>query len=335
MEGTPAVETSLVDVTEELSRHQRMPCRVMFKLESEQPSGSFKLRGIGHLVAVNIRRARATASKPIQVFALSGGNAGMAAAYAARYFAVKCTVVVPSSASPAVVAALRELGSTVVLHGNSIQDADVLARQIMADSSEYHGIYCHPFDHPDIWQGHSYMVDEMLSQLGPEKHRLRGVVCSVGGGGLYYGIRTGLARNGSRADCVLVETRQAPTLGAAVRAGLVVTLEKVRLLATSLACLFVSEDTLCKFLGDSRSHLVEIDDKDAVRGSVAYYRDFGRCVEPACGAALSVVYGQLEQLKSAVELSQDDIVVVVVCGGVCAGEEELRQYAAMLRELKM
>lgn len=337
----PAIQTSLVDVTDTLSTRQEMPCRVLFKMESEQPSGSFKLRGIGHLVHESIKEARALRTeKPIQVFALSGGNAGLAAAYSARHYKVACTVVVPSATMASVITRLEKLGARVILHGASIQHADMFARELMAtELDRYHGVYCHPFDNPLIWQGHATMMDEIFHhQLASEdREKVKAVVCLVGGGGLYNGIKTGLERNNSTADCLLVETKQAPTLTEAVKARSVVMLDSVKSMATSLACSFVSEDTLEKFFKNdtNKSHLLAIDDKEALRGSIAYHRDFGHSVEPACGAALSVVYNHLDFLTSNVSLSPDDIVVVVVCGGVCADEAAIASYKSLVRALRL
>lgn len=335
----PAVQTSLVEVTDLLSSSNKLPCRVFFKNEIEQPSGSFKLRGIGHLIHQSIRKARngPNSHKPIHVFASSGGNAGLAAAYSAKFYNVKCTVVVPTIAMKLVVEKLRQYGATVLLHGNSISDADKFARSLMADAErEFNCIYCHPFDNPLIWQGHSLLVDEMFqNQLSREDaKKVRGVVCSVGGGGLFNGIKQGLMRNKSKADCVLVETAQAPTLSSAVKAGSVVTLNCVRSLATSLACSYVSGPTLDLFNDQStnKNHITAIDDLEAVKGCIAYQKDFGKMVEPACGAAVSVVYNQLKYLKESVDnLTKDDIVIVVVCGGSCANEAVLDRYKSMLR----
>lgn len=333
----PSVKTSLVDVTEQLSSHGELPCRVLFKNEWEQPSGSFKLRGIGHLISQSILDARQSGKERIEVFASSGGNAGLAAAYSAQFYNVPCTVVVPTYAMEHVVNKLRAFGATVILQGSTINEADHFAKKIMAGcGANVHTIYCHPFDNPLIWEGHSQIMDEVFrSQLSTEEaEKVRGVVCSVGGGGLYNGLMTGLKKNNSTASCLLIETAQAPTLTESVKSGSVVTLNSVSSVATSLACSYVSEATLNLYHDQTvnKTFLRAIDDKDAVRGSLAYYEDFGRCIEPACGAAVSSVYEQLDFIKQSIpDLSKDDIVVVVVCGGSCTNDETLTNYRKMLR----
>lgn len=335
----PSVATSLVEVTEVLKTSKELPCRVLFKNESEQPSGSFKLRGIGHLVQKSIIKAYSEGKTNIHVFASSGGNAGLAAAYSAQFYGVKCTVVVPVIAKPFVVEKLREYSANVVLHGQSINDADHYARKLMKEECSAHTIYCHPFDNPLIWEGHSQIIKEVFDQLSPEDHsKVKGVVCSVGGGGLYNGLMSGLKACNSTAGCLLVETKQAPTLTRAVEAGSVVKLDSVKSIATSLACSYVSPETLAVFQDQSvnKSYLHTIEDVEAVKATVSYYNQFGSCVEPACGAALSVVYNQLDLLKSSMpNLSKDDIVVVVVCGGLCANEDSMLEYRSMVRQSRL
>ncbi|WPK26198.1 hypothetical protein PUMCH_003546 [Australozyma saopauloensis] len=335
-----SVTTNLIDVTEKLSTKNNLPCRIMFKNEFEQPSGSFKLRGIGHLVQRSIMEALSMGKTRMHVYASSGGNAGLAAAYSARFYGVGCTVVVPVIAKKSVVDKLREYSATVILHGQSINDADQHARSLMAlHDKSVHTIYCHPFDNPLIWEGHSQIIQEVFDQLPEAEHKnVRGVVCSVGGGGLYNGLMSGLKSQGSLADCLLLETKQAPTLTAAVNAGSVVRLDSVKSLATSLACSYVSPETLALYQDQTtnKSYLHTIDDLEAVKGTVSYYNQFGTIVEPACGAALSAVYNRLDLLKQSMpHLQKNDIIVVVVCGGWCSDEQSMAEFKTMLRSSRL
>ncbi|KAM9892801.1 hypothetical protein OXX69_011904, partial [Metschnikowia pulcherrima] len=98
---------------------------------------------------------------------------------------------------------------------------------------------------------------------------------------------------------------------------------------------YVSGPTLELFQDQNvnKSHLTTIDDMEAVKASIMYYNDFGTLVEPACGAALSVVYNHIAYLEKCLpDLNKDDIVVIVVCGGSCTNEEVLSDYRKMIRE---
>ena len=87
--GEPSIDTSLIEVTDKLPN--KPPCRIFIKNQYEQPSGSFKLRGMGHLVAKSIERAHELKKENVETFASSGGNAGLAAAYTSRHYNSSCS----------------------------------------------------------------------------------------------------------------------------------------------------------------------------------------------------------------------------------------------------
>ncbi|MEV4894267.1 pyridoxal-phosphate dependent enzyme, partial [Nonomuraea sp. NPDC055795] len=84
---------------------------LIFKLEQVQRSGSFKVRG-----AFN-RILSAGTLPPAGVIAASGGNHGLAVAYAARALGVRAEIFVPTVASPVKVAGLRALGAEITQTG--------------------------------------------------------------------------------------------------------------------------------------------------------------------------------------------------------------------------
>ncbi|KAK6204407.1 tryptophan synthase beta subunit-like PLP-dependent enzyme [Scheffersomyces amazonensis] len=346
----PYIHTSLVDVTDKLP--VRPPCRILFKNEWEQPSGSFKLRGIGYLIQQSIlqilqkQSSVATTKKDIQVFASSGGNAGLAAAYTAFFYNLKCTVVLPTTSKKVVQDKLRGWGAELVLHGRNINEADKHLKTMLAQiqrEGNIEPIYCHPFDNPLIWEGHSSLVDELISKVD-DTSKIKGIVCSCGGGGLYNGIHEGLMRSDSiiNSKVLLLETQQAPTLYDSLQAQQVITLpsNKVNSLATSLACSNTTNQTLINYASHDKvvTELELIDDLDAIKSCVSYYNQFNTVVEPACGTALSVVYNKIEYLyKHFGELSRDDVVIIVVCGGSCSVEADINVYDKMVKrsEIKL
>lgn len=334
----PHIQTSLVDVTNRLPI--KPPCRVFFKNELEQPSGSFKLRGIGYLVKSSIEKAkREQPNKEIQIFASSGGNAGLAAGYLAYYYKLKCTVVLPVISKKVVQDKLKSYGANIILFGNNINEADKHLRNLMnsMDLDEVVPIYCHPFNNPTIWKGHETLVDEVVDQLGPSQAKnLRGMVCSFGGGGLYNGIYQGMKNNNIRnGEILAIETSQAPTLTQSLKAGALITLESVNSLATSLACSHTTKNTLQYFNDSSfiESKLELIDDVDALRGCLAFKKCTNKTVEPACGAALSVVYDKIDAFyKHFGHLKPNDIVVIVVCGGTCTTDQDLAGFQTIINK---
>jgi L-serine/L-threonine ammonia-lyase len=120
-------------------------CDVLLKLDCTQPSGSYKLRGMGFKGKLAVARGRR------HFVASSGGNAGLAVAWAARALGVKATVVVPESTPPMARAAIAALGAAVEVHGSVYAEADGLAREMAAASPE--GIeYFSAYDDPELWR---------------------------------------------------------------------------------------------------------------------------------------------------------------------------------------
>ena len=166
---------------------------VWLKLDALQASGSFKLRGVGHACETHhARGARRFVSS-------SGGNAGLAVAYAGRQLGVPVTVVVPQTTSDRARALLQQEGAEVVVHGASWHEANELALSLLTPNDAF----IHPFDDPLLWAGHASLVDEVIGAgLVPDA-----VVLSVGGGGLLCGVAEGLRRHGlDHVPIIAVET---------------------------------------------------------------------------------------------------------------------------------
>ncbi|XP_040982193.1 serine dehydratase-like isoform X2 [Aquila chrysaetos chrysaetos] len=113
--------------------------KVYMKLENIQPTGSFKIRGIGRL-------CQEAAKKGCRRFVCSsGGNAGLAAAYAAKKLGLPVTVVVPSTTGPTTVRKLEELGAEVEVSGQVWDEANKRALELAQTEG---WVSIHPFDHP-------------------------------------------------------------------------------------------------------------------------------------------------------------------------------------------
>ena len=282
---------------------------VWLKMEALQPTGSFKNRGVGHACAVYAQRgARRFVSS-------SGGNAGIACAYAGRKLGLPVTVVVPETVSKRALQLLEREQAGIIVHGASFQEANEHAQTLLgADAA-----FIHPFDDPLLWEGHASMIDEVAaSGLRPDA-----VVLSVGGGGLLCGVVEGLRRQRWLDVPVLaVETAGAASYAAALAAGEPVTLPGITSIATSLGARKVAQAAF----DASTTHPVRscvVSDRAAVEACRRFIGDQRIVVEPACGAALAVAYdgAALEGFAN---------VLVIVCGGVTATVEQLAQWDASL-----
>lgn len=169
------------------------------KLENEQRSGAFKARGAF---------AALTAAHPAGVVTHSSGNHGRALAEAAAALGIPATVVVPDTALPHKVAAIRAAHATVV-----VVPPEQRARA--AESLAASGLtLVPPFDDEDVMAGQGTVGLEILAQApGP----VRRVWAPVGGGGLLSGIAVALA--GRPVTVVGVEPALAADFAESVRLG--------------------------------------------------------------------------------------------------------------------
>ena len=285
-------------------------CSVWLKLEAMQPPGSFKIRGIG-LACEEYRRRGAR-----RFISSSGGNAGIAVAYAGRHLSVPVVVVVPESTSERARMLIQQEGAELVVHGASWQEANVLAQSMCQPTDAF----LHPFDDPLLWQGHASLIDEVAAAgLKPDA-----VVLAVGGGGLLCGVVQGLQRNGWIDVPVLaVETEGAASFHQSLQAGQRVELKDITSIASSLGAKQVCEEAYAL----SKKHPIRswvVSDKAAVAACLRFLDDQRVLVEPACGAALALAY------EPPVELSGFKTVLFVVCGGVTASMMQIQQWTDRL-----
>jgi L-serine/L-threonine ammonia-lyase len=292
----------------ESDAYSRPGQRVWLKLEALQPSGSFKLRGVGH--ACEVLAARGAR----RLLSSSGGNAGLAVAYAGRRLGLPVTVVVPESTLDRPKALIRRQGAEVIVHGKSWQEANEHLAALRGPGDAF----VHPFDDPLLWEGHASMIEEAAAQ-GP---RPDAVVLSVGGGGLLCGVLQGLVAQGwEDVPVVAVETEGAASLAAAIAAGRPVTLPAITSVATSLGARQVCERAFA-WTREHPVHSAVVTDAEAVEACLALADDHRLVVEPACGAALAVATARsVPVLREAAE------VLVIVCGGVGATHSQLRAWA--------
>ncbi|PHV23487.1 serine dehydratase [Janthinobacterium sp. BJB446] len=301
------IETPLLN-SRALSLHSERA--IWLKLEALQPPGSFKIRGIGLACEEYARRGAS------RFISSSGGNAGIAVAYAGRQLGIPVIVVVPETTSQRARALIAQEGAEVIVHGAAWQEANALAQSMLTPQDAF----LHPFDDPLLWQGHAGMIDEVArAGLKPDA-----VVLSVGGGGLLAGVAEGLQRNGwDDVALVAVETQGAASLATAVAAREHVTLPAVTSIATSLAARQVCAQAFA--ISQTRLlHSVVVSDQAAVDACQRFITDQRLVVEPACGAALAAVYGKVQ------ELAPYRNVLVIVCGGVTATTQQLDHWTATL-----
>lgn len=315
---------------------------MLLKYETTQPSGSFKSRGLGHLVYKHVQThfgntedaTTDTNTTKLHFFSSSGGNAGCATAYAAKKYNQLCTVCVPLSTPPGMIKRIEKTGARVIPYGQYIADADKYLKEVLipaCDLSLEKPVYCHPYNDPLVWAGNATVAEELVFQaetLFPD-YNPAAVVCSVGGGGLFNGICTGFENSGKQQwqniPLVAVETEGCSTLFDSLATGSQVCLERPHTIASSLATQNVTRETIA-WAKKHPTTAVKVTDREAAASCLEFVADHKVLVEAACGTALAPIYnGTLKDIVPG--LGPEDAVIVIVCGGTNVTFAQLREYA--------
>ena len=261
------------------------------KLEFMQHAGSFKARGaFTNLLTRPI--------PPAGVVAASGGNHGVAVAYAAMRLGIPAKIFVPTVASPAKIARIRACGADVVITGDRYADALEAAERYVAES---HAMSVHAYDQRETLLGQGTLARELADQV-PDADT---VLVAVGGGGLIGGVAAWCADQPPRV--IGVEPVGAPTLTEALKAGRPVDAPAGSIAADSLAPKRVGELGF-PIVRQYVERVVRVEDEDIVRAQETLWETFRLLVEPGGAAAFAALLsGQLTPAR-------DEHVVVVLCG---------------------
>jgi threonine dehydratase len=171
--------------------HAAPAFELFVKAESEQPIGSFKLRGAYNKIASMVAEDPSAANRGFITY--SSGNHAQGVAYAARAVGAKAVIVMPENAPAIKREATAALGAEIVTVGNASSDRKLKAEQLQA---EFGYIMIPPYDDPQIIAGQGTCGLEILDQIG----ELAGegaasdllVLSPVSGGGLLSGIATAI-----------------------------------------------------------------------------------------------------------------------------------------------
>jgi threonine dehydratase len=263
------------------------------KLEYLQHTGSFKARGaMNRLLA-----AAETGGLGDGVIAASGGNAGLAVAYAAGTLGVPAEVYVPLTAPQVKVRKLKALGAEVRQVGAEYAEANAAAVERAAHTG---ALFCHAYDQPEICAGQGTLALEMLDQVD----RLDTVILAVGGGGLLAGVAAALR---GRARVVGVEPETIPTLHAALAAGHPVDVDVSGIAADSLGARRLG-DIAYRVAVDTGVRSVLVADRDLVEARRLLWEQCRIAVEHGTAAALAAL------VTGAYRPEPGERVGVLVCG---------------------
>jgi threonine dehydratase len=269
---------------------------LVFKLELCQHTGSFKPRGaFANLVGREIPRRG--------VVAASGGNHGVAVAYAAWKLGIPARIFVPTVASPSKLEKIRGCRAELTIVGDRYAEALAASEEWAQETG---AMPVHAYDQPETLLGQGTLGLELEQQAA----NLDTLLVAVGGGGLIGGVATWFAARIERGSLKIigVEPEAAPTLAAALRAGHPVDAPAGGIAADSLAPRRVGE-LMFPIARRLVSDVLLVSDEAIRNAQEALWSTLRITPEPGGAAAFAALSGGLYVPR------EGERVGVVVCGG--------------------
>jgi len=247
---------------------------IYLKSEFQQKTGSFKIRGAYHMI-----KSLTEEEKKKGVVAASAGNHGQGVAFASSLEKIPCTIVMPSHASPAKVAATRAYGAKVILEGMTYDESWAKAKEI---SEKTGSKIIHAFDDPKIIAAHGVIGLEILDEL-PDVDE---IYLPIGGGGLAAGILIAIKTKNPKIKIIGVQSKSFPSMKESLESGSLKTVVGARTIADGISVKTPGKLTfsIIKKLIDG---IVLVDDSQIIKAMFLLMERLKIVVEPAGAVGLA------------------------------------------------
>ncbi|NWF10338.1 threo-3-hydroxy-L-aspartate ammonia-lyase [Pseudomonas salomonii] len=282
--------------------------QVFIKCENLQRTGSFKFRG-----AFNALSQFDAQQRKAGVVAFSSGNHAQGIALAAQLLGMPATIVMPTDAPAAKVAATREYGASVVMYDRFNEDREQIGRTLAVE----HGMtLIPPYDHPHILAGQGTAAKELLEFSGP----LDALFVGLGGGGMLSG--TALSTRALAPDCQLlgVEPQAGNDGQRSFQTGSIVHIDTPATIADGAQTQHLGDYTF-PIIRDKVSDILTVSDAQLVAAMKFFMQRMKMVVEPTGCLGLAALRQLGERFKGR-------RVGIIVTGG----NVDIARYAALLSE---
>ncbi len=269
---------------------------VKFKLENQQRTGSFKIRGAANALSLlTSEQARAG------VLTSSTGNHGLAVATAAKTLGIRAEVCVSTQVSSKKLETIRNCGAEVRVVGSNPLDAELAARAMARDTGR---MYISPYNDPNVIAGQGTVGVELHRQL----QQIDAVFVAVGGGGLIGGIGAYLKAVSPHTQIIGCWPAHSPALCECLKQGRIVAVPERPTLSESTAG-GVEPGAITFELGQQVIDRTILVSEAEILAAMRQLRDReGWVVEGAAGVAFAAFLKHAEDFK-------DRTVVIIICGG--------------------
>ena len=225
--------------------------KVYLKPENMQFTGAYKLRGAYYKISTLSEEERAKG-----LITASAGNHAQGVAYAAKCYGAKAVIVMPVGTPLIKVNRTKSYGAEVILYGDVYDEACARAYEL-AEERGY--TFIHPFDDPVVATGQGTIAMEIFKELPLVDY----ILVPIGGGGLATGVSTLAKLLNPKIKVIGVEPEGASCLKASIKAGKVVTLDKVSTIADGTAVKTPGEK-IFPYLCENLDDIVTVADEELV-----------------------------------------------------------------------
>ena len=250
---------------------------VWLKLECLQLTGSFKLRGAMAKLSQLTDEERARG-----VLTVSAGNHGLGVAYCAEALGLDAHIVVPRSASPAKVAAIRRYAVTLIERGETYDEAERAARQMEMESG---ATFVSPYNDAEVIAGQGSLAIELLEDA-PD---LDAIIVPVGGGGLIAGVAIAAKAICPQIKIYGAEPVTTATMTAALAAGRIIEISEEATIADGLAGNIEPGSMTFPIIRDLVDGMMVVDEASMRRAIARVAREDHLMIEASAAASIAAL----------------------------------------------
>ncbi len=267
--------------------------RIYLKLEFQQKTGSFKIRGAYFKIKSLTRQ-----EKKYGVIAASAGNHAQGVAFASSMEKIPCTIIMPKNASPAKVVATRKYGANVILYGKNYDETFLMAKKM---SLKTNAKIIHAFDDPYVIAAQGVIGLEILDDLS----NVDEIYVPIGGGGLASGILLAVKTKNPHVKIIGVQSKSYPAMKYSLEHGKLESVIGKRTIADGISVRRPGKITygIIKKLIDD---IVLVDDSQIIKAMFLLMERTKMVVEPAGAASLAYLLDKKPKSRN---------IVAVLCGG--------------------
>lgn len=270
-------------------------CSVYLKKENLQKTGAYKIRG-----AFNKISHLSQADKKLGVIAASAGNHAQGVAFSAKYFGIRCVIVMPEATPLLKVQSTKDMGAEVILAGENYDEAYKHALKL---AKEEKLSFIHPFADDEVIVGQGTIALEMI-----EEQNLDFVIVPVGGGGLISGISSVYKAISPKTKIIGVVAQGAKAMHDSFKARKILNADSVNTIADGIAVRDVNEKNF-NLIRKCVDNIITVDDEE-IANAVLFLLEKQKLVVEGAGAV-----GVAAILHNKIKLNPSDKVGIVLSGG--------------------